>query len=176
MTRSSPPPDASLAAVSLAWLAHLQQEEALLAETLASLGAVRSALRGGDLESLHAALEQQARIADASSELLGRRARLRSELSYALGVPPDAVTLATLATAAPPDVAGHLRACRERLRGMSAEVDRLNRANAALAAQSLDFLQRFLSEITDTDSAGAVYGPSGSPHAPVAGALLEGRG
>lgn len=162
--------------LSLACLAHLQQEEAMLAETLDSLQEVRGALRGGGLEALRRALDRQARIAEASSELRARRAALRREMAGALGIAPRDVTLSRLAARLPADVATHLTGCRDRLNRMAAEVDRLNRANAALVGQSLEFLERFLTEITDGDSVGAGYGASGALRAPAIGSLIEARG
>lgn len=162
--------------VSLACLAHMQQEEAMLAETLDSLRQVRAALRGGNLDLLKEALDRQGRIARASGELRDRRTSLRREMSSLLGVAPREVTLRSLAARLPPDVAGHLTTCRERLSNMAAEVDHLNRANAALVGQSLDFLGRFLTEITDGDPGGEGYSANGVSRAPVLGSIIEARG
>jgi hypothetical protein len=162
--------------LSLACVSHMQQEEAMLAETLDSLRQIRSALRDGGLDSLKAALDRQARIAHASAELRDRRADLRRAMSAALGVSPREVTLMNLAARLPRDIAAHLTGCRDRLNDMAAEIDRLNRANAALVGQSLEFLERFLTEITDGDPGGAGYSSSGATREPVLGSLIEARG
>ena len=148
----------------------------MLAETLDSLQEVRGALRGGGLEGLRRALDRQARIAEASGELRERRAGLRREMAGVLGLSPREVTLTRLAARLPADVAAHLTACRDRLGRMAVEVDRVNRANAALVGQSLEFLERFLTEITDGDSVGAGYAASGAIRAPAVGSLIEARG
>lgn len=163
-------------ALALACLAHMQQEEAMLTETLESLRQVRAALLSGDLDSLKIALERQTRIAHASAELRERRAGLRREMSTVLGVPPRDVTLLRFASGLPRDITDHLIGCRERLRTMAAEVDRVNRANAALVGQSLDFLERFLTEITDGDPGGAGYTARGASREPALGSIIEARG
>lgn len=168
------PPDP--ATLSLACLAHMQQEEAMLAETLESLQQIRSALLEGALDALKTALDRQSRLASASAELRQRRARLRREMSLALGISPEEVTLLGLAARLPRDVAVRLTDCRERLRAMTVEVDRLNRANAALVGQSLDFLERFLTEMTDGDRRGAGYSPTGATREAVLGSIFEARG
>src|SRR5688572_21411620 len=94
-------PDATT--LSLACLAHMQQEEAMLAETLESLQQVRTALRGSNLDSLKDALDRQARIARASTELRDRRASLRRDMAAVLGVPPRSVNLTMLAAWLPGD-------------------------------------------------------------------------
>lgn len=168
------PADASR--LSLAWLAHLQQEEALLAETLDSLRQVRAALREGALDALKAALDRQAHIAHASVELRERRAAMRREVSEVLGLAERDVTLASLADHLPRELALHVRACRDRLSEMAGEVDRLNRANAALVGQSLEFLERFLLEMTAGDNTGARYSGNGAACEPHMGSLIEARG
>lgn len=162
--------------LSLACLAHMQQEEAMLAETLDSLRLVRAALRGGSLDSLKDALDRQARLAHASQELRERRARLRREMSAVLGIAPQSVTLKMLAARLPGDAGTRLASCRDRLSAMAAEVDHLNRANAALVGQSLDFLERFFIEITGGDRGGAGYSSAGATRAPALGSIIEARG
>ncbi len=54
--------------------------------------------------------------------------------------------------------------------------DSQTNANAALVGQSLEFLERFLTEITDGDSVGAGYAASGAIRAPAVGSLIEARG
>jgi hypothetical protein len=154
----------------------MQQEEAMLAETLDSLKQVRAALRGGGIDLLREALDRQNRLTRAAAELRERRAHLRRDMSAALGISPREVTLMGLAAQLPADVATRLADCRDRLSDMAAEVDRLNRANAALVGQSLDFLERFLTEITDGDRSGAGYGPTGATRVSALGSIFEARG
>jgi len=148
----------------------------MLAETLDSLRQVRAALCGGSLDSLKTALDRQARIAHASAELRDRRAGLRREMSAVLGIGPQEVTLMTFAARLPRELSACLTGCRDRLSAMAADVDQLNRANAALVGQSLDFLARFLTEITDGDPGGTGYSSRGATREPVLGSLIEARG
>ena len=60
--------EADAARLSLACLAHLEQEEALLSATLTSLHQVRAALVNNNLQDLKTALAQQAHIAQAGEE------------------------------------------------------------------------------------------------------------
>jgi hypothetical protein len=154
----------------------MEQEEAMLGATLESLGQVRAALTHGDLPALNRALESQAHTARAADELRQRRAALRRELAAALGVPPQTVTVEMMAKRLPADAADRLLRYRDRLRSMAADVDRLNRANASLVSQSLDFLQRFLLEITGGGQSGKSYTCCGMPREAECGSMIEARG
>ena len=164
-----------LATLSLVCLAHGEQEEAMLAATLQSLRRIRLALTQGDLRALEEALESQAHTARAADELRQRRSELRRHLGAVLRIPPQAVTLQILADRLPADAAEKLGRCRARLRTLAADVDQLNRSNAALVGQSLDFLHRFLVEITG-GQAGQSYTCSGQPRQAECGSMIEGRG
>jgi hypothetical protein len=168
--------ESGVTTLSLACLAHMQQEEAMLAETLESLEQVRTALRGGGIDALKDALDRQTRIAHASAELRDRRAKLRRQMSAVLGVAPHVVTIKMLAARLPGEAGARLASCRDRLNEMAARVDRVNRANAALVGQSLDFLERFFIEITGGERDGTGYGPAGDTREPALGSIIEARG
>lgn len=168
--------EAGLATAALACLAHMEQEEAMLGATLESLRRIRAALKEGDLRALQEALESQAHTARAALELRQRRAALRRDLSGLLRIPPEAVTLETLADRMPADTAEKLSRCRARLRVMATDVDRLNRANATLVSHSLDFLHRFLAEITGGAPVARTYTCSGMPREAECGSMIEARG
>jgi hypothetical protein len=162
-------------ALSLACLAHLEQEEAMLGATLDSLKQVRAALVGGDLSALQRAVEYQGHTARAANELKMRRAQLRSQLGAGLGLDPRAVTLQEVSSKLPLANADRIARCRERLHQMAAEVDRLNRGNAALVQYSMDFLHQFLISLTGVDPVGDRYRPSGQIERETCGSVFEGR-
>lgn len=163
-------------AIALACLAHMEHEEAMLAGTLESLREVRSALLDGDLGALKQALDQQAHTARAAEELRRRRVTARAEWAAAIGVPANAVTLAALAARLPADTAERLDRCRARLKQMAAEVEQLNRGNAALVRHSLEFLHEFFVSVTGGEHVGDRYRPSGALERTACGTLFEGRG
>jgi hypothetical protein len=164
------------ATLSLACLAHMEQEEAMLSATLDSLRCVRTALMHGDLSALNEALDRQAHTARAANELRLRRAELRRGLAATLGVSPQSVTLQMLAVRFPGEVGQRLEHCRERLGRLATEVDQLNRGNAALVQYSLDFLHRFLVEITGGVTAGARYSFAGVLEEAACGSMIEAKG
>jgi len=177
MTSISPPnPGPDSERLALACLAHMEQEEAMLGESLESLRQVRAALAEGDLSSLAAALDRQGHAVRAADELRRRRAELRQSLARAFRLPLASVTLHTLATVFPGDAADRLRRCRERLMAMAGEVDRLNRGNALLVRQFLDFLQRFFVAITGGSQTGGCYNTAGKLEQAECGSMIEMRG
>jgi hypothetical protein len=176
MTLPAGPSRGDPQALALGCLAHLEQEEALLTETVSSLREVRSALLGGDLAALGAALERQSQWAHRAGDLQVRRAALRTNLAAVLGVEPALVTVSMLAGRLPADAGARLASCRQRLTQMATEVDQLNRANVALLHHSLEFLHRFLVEITGGQSHGPSYTAAGTLREATCGSLIEARG
>jgi hypothetical protein len=168
-------PRGDVTALSLACLAHMEQEEAMLGATLDSLRQVRAALLGGDLTALERALDCQVHTARAAGELKMRRVELRKQLGSGLGLDPQSVTLQEVAARVPTDHGQRLARCRERLHQMAAEVDRLNRGNAALVQHSVDFLHQFLVSVTGGEPVGDRYRPSGQIERATCGSLFEGR-
>jgi hypothetical protein len=172
-TMSDPRHDTST--LSLACLAHMEQEEAMLQATLDSLRQVRAALLGRDLAELERAVERQVHTARAAEELRLRRAELRGQLAVRLGIDAQAVTLQKVAARLPGENGERLARCRERLKCMAAEIDRLNRGNAALVQHSLEFLHQFLLNVTGGAAVGDRYQPSGRVDRALCGSVFEGR-
>ena len=161
--------------VALTCLAQLEKEEAMLSATLESLRAVRSALLQGDLAQLSLALENQQHTAKAATELCQTRARLRDQMAGILGIDPHQATLRLFAERVSENLAARLANYRQRLSGMAAEVDRLNRGNAALIRQSLDLLQRLLSNLTGLEESADRYSSSGQREQGVCGSIFQTR-
>jgi hypothetical protein len=164
-----------LSTLTLACLAHLEQEEAMLSATLESLGQVRAALLGRDLAALERALESQSHTARAADELRGRRNQLRYAIADRLGLDPRTVTLQHLADRVQSDDRVRLARCRQRLHSISIQIDRMNRGNAALVQHSVEFLHQFLMSVTGGEPVGDRYRPSGRIERASCGSLFEGR-
>ena len=148
----------------------------MLKESLLSLEQVRAALLQGDLGGLADSLKRQAHAAHAAGELRHARERFRTQIGLALGVSPQSVTLQWLAKQLPAEAGERIASCRERLCRLAAEVDGLNRSNAALILQSLDFLNQLLLDITGGSSGGNRYGATGRRQTSACGSLIEAQG
>jgi hypothetical protein len=162
--------------LALLCLAHLEQEEAMLVGAVESLAQVRSALIRGDLPELTKALEAQAHTARAGEELRPGRDCMRQRIAGFLGSANDAITLEMLIERLSVPHSLSLARCRERLKGLAAQVDQLNRDNAALLRHSLDFLTRLLNQLTGGGRAGDRYTLSGKREGASCGSMIQARG
>ncbi|MBX9622188.1 MAG: hypothetical protein K2X82_00070, partial [Gemmataceae bacterium] len=87
-----------------------------------------------------------------------------AELAAALGLTAGRVTLSALADRLPESTAGELRAARDRLAGLAAELTACQRRNANLICYLRSYLRGALSGTADPP---ARYGRSGAAiHAP----------
>ncbi len=136
--------------IAIACLGHLQQEEAVLGTTLERLYEIRKAVLHRDLEALSRAMDSEAATDRAAEDLRATRITLRQNIADALQVTAESATLKLLATHASTDIGNQLAVCRDRLAGMAAEAERVNRANAALLRQSADLIDRLLNGLTGT--------------------------
>ncbi len=154
-------------------LADLDQEAVALDAALETARRVRAALRAGDPDALATELQHQP---DAPPDERGRRRwQLRQEWAGVLGTSPEAVTLTAVAGRLPAEEAGRLTRLQERLRGLAAEADELNRGNAAMAGQCRNFLREVLGGIAGGHGGGC-YSPRGSQLGTVFDPLIEARG
>ena len=148
----------------------------MLSATVHSLSDVRTALVQGDLRKLTTALEQQTHTARAAEELRLRRAQLRREIAAHCGSRPESASLQMLASRIPGELGEQLANYRGRLKSMASQADRLNRGNAILIRQSVNFLQHLLAGLTGTDSDPHIYNPHGPQRSLACGAIIEGEG
>jgi hypothetical protein len=156
-------------------LEHIADEEAQLQEALATLHDVRAALLGRDPAAVGNTLARQEECARRAEEMRRRRATFQQQAAELLGVPPESVNLDLLAVNMPRADAERLVAEQARLRGLAAEVGRVNGVNATLLYHCLDFFRRFFDDLTGGPRDGR-YGPAGALAAAPCGSLINARG
>ena len=144
---------------SAALLEHLRAEEALLGRALAVLTDLHAAVRGGDLSAIEAARPQLDAITAATTARRAERDAVAAEVAAAVGLPPEHVTLSALADCLPEPAAGGLRAARDRLARLAAELTACQRRNANLISYLRSFFRGALSGTADPP---ARYGRSGA--------------
>lgn len=155
------------------FLGYLEQEEEQLDVMLDSLSEVRGALLKNDLEALSTALERQAEAVHQTERVRARRGIVLRGMADRLHVDASGITLRKVAESLPASTASWLEESRSRLRQKAEEVERLNRANAAMVFQSVDVTRQVLSELTSAGPAPEVYNASGSLQGQVGGSTFE---
>jgi len=139
-------------------LRHLQQEERLLADMLRSAREVRAGLLSGDVLAQQEAFREHFAP---PAKLHEWRQDLRELIATTLNTPPEKATLRGLAERAPHTLREKLTATHERLLNRILEIDRLNRANAVLAAYFIELIQRLLGDPASQRASASRYSPSG---------------
>ena len=120
--------------LALRCLAHLQQEETLLRETLRIVEATRESLLVRDGELLEANVRQHQHTVEAADDLRARREVMRDDIAELLQISRGSATVSVLAKRA---TTGHqLMETRERLGKIARRVRTLHRANAVLSVQT----------------------------------------
>ena len=153
----------------------LEYEAEALGKVQEAAQRVRAALVGGDSDALVAALEYQESVVGANEGQRRRRQEFQEEAAALLDVAPAAVTLRGLSSHLPATEARRVEQWRQRLRGLAMEADLLQRSNARLIHECLDFFHRFFLEITGGRN-NPRYDPAGRCHEAVASPLFEVRG
>lgn len=154
-------------------LAHMQREEAVLESLLQSLSEVRSALLKNDMDALSVALERQDEATQASEKIRVERNEILQQTASSLGIPLESLTLKKLAESIQGKTGQTLDSLRRHLTRMSEEVDRLNRANAAMLNQAVDITRQVLAELTQSEVGCDRYDASGGRETPVSGPIIE---
>jgi hypothetical protein len=156
-------------------LSHFAEEEAMLQETLEVLLAVRSALVHGDRDDLSVALASQEHTVRSVQTIHEKRMSVRRIMADLLGVPLRSVTLHLLAERVGGETGDGILDYRRRLTQLTAEVQRIHRANAALIHQSISLLERLLVQLTGGDDGGGRYGPMGVVDSGHGGSMIQAR-
>ena len=157
------------------FLRHLGSEEALLRDALAGATEVHAALRRGDLAGALAATARQAATGTALGDAAAVRTASATALARELGISADAPTLAALAAKLPDPLAVVVRAARDRLAAVAADLTAVQARNANLVGHLRSFFRGVLSELT-APGAPLRYGPSGGRLEPATGAAVQARG
>ncbi|MEK6257862.1 MAG: flagellar protein FlgN [Planctomycetota bacterium] len=154
-------------------LAHLHDEEASLVAMLQAVRDVHGALRHLNDDKLRQALEDEARVLKTAEGLQQRRSLLRSELSAVLGVSAEEVTLRRIVAATTGSLRETVEHCRQSLAEMAAEMNRLNRQNAAMIRQSLSITHGIIGRLTGTAAVGESYNADGGRDEAHVGSLVQ---
>jgi hypothetical protein len=139
-------------------LKHFQQEERMLADMLQSARDVRAGLLSGDL---HAQQEAFHKRLDPPAAIHEQRRALRKRIAADLNTSVEEATLRGLADRVPRPLREELIAKHQRLLNRIVEIDRLNRANAMLAAYFIDLIQKLLGGPASQQPSANRYSPSG---------------
>ncbi len=147
--------------LALAGIAHLQQEEAMLSETLCVLREIRSALVASDQEKLSELMQQRQQTEQSAVELQEGRSRLRQRIGALLQLGEGQVTLQTLASYVSGELRERLLTGRRRLLELTHEIDAVNRCNATIVGRSMNLLSQIMEQLTGHDSSPQRYSASG---------------
>lgn len=153
---------------------HLEREEALLAELLATLRQVRDAFLQRDLTILPTLRDRQENLARTSEEITQARDQLRESLAPLLGISAAEVTLRAAAASLQSEARERLLSRHARLTEMVRESDQLSRHNAALLGYARGFLDCLFARLTGGGGAER-YDPRGERRALSHGSFLEAR-
>lgn len=148
----------------------------MVSAALEALREQRAALLQADSSRLAAALEEQARTAQAAGGLQDARNKLRMAIAQTLGVPAAQATMRLVADAASASAGTQLTDRHRRLTKIAGEVESLTRANSNLIRSSLDLLTRVLTSLTGGVERGSRYSQSGRLEDGGCGHLFETQG
>lgn len=142
-------------------LQHLTAESDALLAMLNAVRDVHNALKDLDDDALYRSLDVEARELSLSAEMQERRHRLQRELAQLLMVQPQEVTLRRLVQLTTGTARASIEHVWRRLVEMAAEVERLNRQNAAMIAQSLSIARGVLGRLTGSAITNESYNAGG---------------
>ncbi len=152
---------------------HMQQEEATLTETLATLHETRKSLLDNNLKAFTDSVRHQAKAADTAAELRATRTQMMQVLSVSLDIPHAELTLKRIGQELPESAAQWIGQCRQRLRAMAEEAQRVNYQNALMIRQSVDLTRNVLSQLTKDEDSGDTYNSAGAKQDPLGDPLIE---
>jgi hypothetical protein len=152
---------------------HLSDEEQTLVAVLEAVQQLHHSLRHLDGEALATALQNESAALRAAEGMQSRRQQIRMEAASELGVSPEDFTLGLLATRTTGELQASIVASRQTLTEMSAEMDRLNRQNAAMIQQSMSLMRGIVGRLTGTAASGESYNAGGAREEAHVGSLMQ---
>jgi hypothetical protein len=156
-------------------LEHAGREEQALEAQLAAGHVLRDALVSAAADRLERLHQQQAGVMDEAGRLKEQRRRFRQHAAAILGIPTGDVNLSAVVARLLPGQGEALAQRQRRLRDLGGEVERLSQNNAALIYYGLDFLQRFVADLTGEYGASR-YSAAGRRQRPARGPFIQLRG
>ncbi|MDY3556838.1 flagellar export chaperone FlgN [Gemmata sp. JC717] len=157
------------------FLHHLAAEEQFLAAAIEKGQELYAALRRGAVPEAHGLGAEQERIAAGLRAASAARLEATGALAASLELAPERATLAALAERLPEPQAETIRAARERLAALAAELDRIQTRNANLLGHLRSFFRDVLADC-GVDDTPTRYGPSGQWLPPASNQPLLRRG
>lgn len=152
---------------------HLQDEESALVFVLDAVRNLHRSLLDLNGNELSASLDNEALALQRAQAVQRRRHQFRDEMSHALGLPADELTLTVLASHTSGPLRDLIVETRRRLSQMAAETNRLNRQNAAMIKQALVLVRGIVGKLTRTAGIGESYNAGGVREEAHVGSLLE---
>ena len=152
---------------------HLQQEEAVLKETLRIVEETREGLLQRNGERLERSVLEQQRTFEAAAAIRTRRMSMRQDIAKQLEVDLEKATISNLADKSPLPVGNELRESRVRLSKLVARVRTMHRTNAVLAIQTNRIVANALHKLIGQDIENASYARDGMHPPPAAPAVLD---
>ena len=142
-------------------LGHLQQEDAMLQESWELVKETRRALLDRDQLQLQQLLERQEQMAQSADRLRTMRDQIREQVATALAIPSEQASIGLLASRLDGTLRTRMMEYRANLIDTARQVDLLNRANAALALQTVDLFRNVLMRLTGVDPETVCYERTG---------------
>jgi len=158
-------PPQSLQHLVETFLQHLGREESLLRDALAHVNSVYAALRQGDLAAAQNCAAELQPVVASLHEAAANRITSATALANEVGITGEELTLSTLAAHLPDSFASDLRAARERLTAVAAELTAIHTRNANLIGHLRSYFRGVLSSLA-APNAPQRYGRSGDRLAP----------
>lgn len=152
---------------------HLVDEEKTLGGMLEAVRALHDSLRHLDGEALTKALQGESAALKEAEELQTKRLRVRTDVAVELGVPLDEFTLSMLSRHTTGDLHSSIVASRQKLATIAAEMDKLNRQNAAMIYQSLTLMRGIVGRLTNAAGSGESYNAGGVREEAHIGSLMQ---
>lgn len=152
---------------------HLQQEEAVLKETLRIVEETREGLLARDGQRLEHSVAEQQKTFEAAAAIRIRREAMRQEIAESLELAPEQATISRLADQSPAAVGNQLRDSRTRLSKLIARVRTMHRTNAVLAIQTNRIVANALHKLIGLDVENASYARNGKQPLPAAPAVVD---
>jgi len=142
-------------------LANLQASHKVY-QRLLSLARLKQAhIMNNELESLREDLKLEEQLAGRGADLNAEREEIHSKCRTVLNLGPDAETLEDLCDGMPPEWNYRFASIRKEMRSTLEELHRVNRMNALLVNNCLEFMEGLLAALFDAEPT-AAYGPRGN--------------
>lgn len=152
---------------------HLGEEEQCLSIVLHAVRQLHASLRGLDGDAMAVALQNESEALRQAQAMQDRRQHFRETAARELGVTPEEFTLSLVARRSAGEFQDGILRQRARLAEMSAEMDRLNRQNAAMICQSLMLMRGIEGRLTGTAPAADSYNAGGAREEAHVGPLIQ---